>query len=391
MNQDLEYGEHPIYLKGWKPATALFAANFIGALLQVNAPSFLSGYGLVTAASVLTLLMLEPALAALVVFAGHLIALPFILGSHSMILEVALLGTILRPLVVYVASRARRRLGDTGSVLTFSVLDPLLALTAATLYYGDDGIHASLTIYDFLVALLILVATRLRGAPAALAYTSVVVYILSTAFFPSMPALLGSLAALALAYTTGKGGGAWKPLSVGLVLLIIGVAVGIQPFMVNAKIIGHPLKPSSYTHDRWGVSGEPCGMIPNVLQGVHDPERLRIVEGCVVVTGTIVDPPFVAADGDYCFDLHVENTTYKPIMTLGNIILRKGKLHAEIIPSNISLLNTTGGGLCVGDKVRIAGPLVVDTDHGQWAEIHPVLFVEVIERGQGPCTMLNNP
>ena len=48
----------------------------------------------------------------------------------------------------------------------------------------------------------------------------------------------------------------------------------------------------------------------NIFTNTHTPSRLRIVDTCVEVTGKGEKPPFIAGDGDYCFDIipDVKNT-----------------------------------------------------------------------------------
>lgn len=56
-------------------------------------------------------------------------------------------------------------------------------------------------------------------------------------------------------------------------------------------------------------------------------------------------------------------------------------MHIEVVPANQhSVLDPIGGGVCPGDKVKVVGVLVIDTDHGLWAEIHPAFNIQIINR-----------
>ncbi len=117
-----------------------------------------------------------------------------------------------------------------------------------------------------------------------------------------------------------------------------------------------------------------------MFEGVHDPSRLRIVYSCITVTGVVRSVPLVFDDGDYCFDIIPLDSIP---LTVGSIVLRKGAVHVEIVPADQPRILEPVGGICPGDVVRVTGVYVVDTDHGLWAEIHPALEVEVIERHEG--------
>ena len=363
---------------------------FIGALLQVNAPSIGAGYAFPVLATTLAALILPPGWAALATLAGHLAALPLVAASKSMIFKVALIAALLRPLVAYAASYAARRAGPAAGAVAVAALDSLAAVTAGTLYYGNDGIHTGIAVHDLAPALLAwaaLDAWERSRRLAAVAAASAVVYLLGILYFYSHAAPLAALAATGslAAARRGRDG----PLVAGglLALLAVGVALGWQGLVANTAIAGYPLNPHSYTSSRWTLE-QPCAGRSDAMLGVHDPSRLRIAHECATVEGVVDSVPFVADDGDYCINLKVENSTVEPLLGVGNYVLLKGRLHVEVIPRDRGLLNRLGGKVCVGDHLMVTGVHVVDTDHGQWAEIHPALNITLLERGSGPCVAL---
>ncbi|MCE4620220.1 MAG: hypothetical protein F7C33_04265 [Desulfurococcales archaeon] len=362
--------------------------------LSVNAPSIASGYGFITLATALAALLLDPRWALATVFLGELAGLPIIALSKSMLLPVAVLGLVLRPLVAYAASLVTARKGPLAGVLALSALTPLVATLAGILYYGDDGIHVGLSVFNTIVVLLAytgLIAWRRDKALGLLSWLGTALYIAGTIFFPSPTALAGGLAAVLAPPLASKTQA--KRASIGglLLLLLVGVALGGPGLWANASILSYPFKPSSYTTGRWSLH-QACQGRTNAFTGVHDPARLRIVHECVTVRGVVASIPFTADDGDYCFDLRVEDANATPVLSIGNIVLRHGNLHVEIIPRDRSLLHQLGGMVCKGDELIVTGVHVVDTDHGQWAEIHPALHIKLARRGPGPCTsLITNP
>jgi hypothetical protein len=113
--------------------------------------------------------------------------------------------------------------------------------------------------------------------------------------------------------------------------------------------------------------------------GVWGPQRLRVLDTCVTVTGTIVGllpQKGPATDNDYIIEIKVD-PQYQYILSIGSYWFKNGYLHVEIIPKDqpkvLSNLN-----LEIGMRVKITGVWVLDTDHGWWSELHPVWKIEVI-------------
>ncbi len=363
---------------------------FIAGLLEVNAPSIGVGYGFITAVMALAVLLQSPLKASLSLFIGELAAVPFLYYSRSMFIVVAVLGLVLRPIVAYISGIIGKRYGGLPGILALSLLTPLVATTAGILYYGDDGIHSSLSIFDSITALLtwaMVWSFERDRATGSIAAVSLILYILGSLYFYSIIAPLSIISIIVAIITVWKA--KYRSLGIGVMiaLLIIGGGLGFNALKTNTIIASYPFHPSHYTSDRWNLN-PPCNGRSNAMLGVHEPSRLRIVHECVMVEGIVSSIPFTADDGDYCFDLRVEEANATPILSLGNHVLRKGSLHVEIIPMDRIVLNSTGGMICKGDRLRIIGVHVIDTDHGQWAEIHPALNITVIHRGNGPCVKL---
>jgi hypothetical protein len=362
---------------------ALFLLLSVPAIaVMVNAPGIGYGYGLTVLAMIIASWIFNPLEAFLYLFASHAVATIIALETRSAFLLIFLLSNILRPLLALGGSILRRREGALLSSLILVSLDSIVALSIAVLYYGDDGIHAAFSLYEFVwipFAYAMYSSAKRKDYPMLLSATlSSAIYELSIFAFLSLPPLLASIAALSVAlFTLGREARILRGLAV-LALLGVGVALGGASFKYNAKVMAYPFLPKSWSDHRWSVSGGACGNVTDVFKGVHDPSRLRIVEGCVTLTGRVTSPPLRFDDGDYCFDIKVVNGSY-PI-SIGGTILRRGHVHVEIIPKDQKRLLKDIGGVCPGDLVRVTGTYVIDTDHGLWSEVHPAIKVEVLKR-----------
>ncbi|MCE4602389.1 MAG: hypothetical protein F7B18_04315 [Desulfurococcales archaeon] len=367
-------------------AIVYIIASTIGISLMVNAPAILTGYGFVYAAAYYAILAYPPGVAALLFSLSHGIASIILIGSKAAFTIVVVASLLLRPPVVYVLARFRDRLGAAGVGFALAALDQLVALSIAILYYGDDGIHTALTIYELLLAPHVYVAYKLSQAPGAQALLGPVAAILgATALYlgsivlPSLPAiaagLLAPLLLLARQHST-------RVAAASIVVAILGILLGHSVVGVNASVALYPFKPSSWGSERWMQTQpwEGCPETGNVFNATHSPERLRIIDTCMTVEGVVVGAPRIVDDGDYVFDIE-PSQEYRWTLGLGNIILRKGGLHIEVVPDDhYKVLDPIGGGVCPGDHVRITGVYVSDTDHGMWTEIHPTYKIDVISR-----------
>ena len=355
---------------------------------MVNAPSLFQGYGPQVAAVVTSAALLTPLEASIATLVSSIIALPVLAGTHAVFMLVAYLSLVLRTIEAYLAGYARVRKGYICMGIVAGGFDAVIATLVGVLYYGDDGIHTALSVFGLVTGIAVALTYKawfekdwIAGATSAF---GVLVFLLSTAFYLSPIGVLGLLGAVA----PFIGGRQWASISTGVVISVLALAFSLHAVALNSSIYAYPFKPSSWTSGRWSVNSPVCGSTSNVFINTHDPERLRIVEKCVTIEGTVTGTPKLFEDGDYCFDLTGVNAT--GILSGGNTVLRNGHLHVEIQEDarNKLLYGALGGMVCRGDKIVVSGPLVVDTDHGMWAEIHPALNISLVERGSGPCIMV---
>jgi hypothetical protein len=150
---------------------------------------------------------------------------------------------------------------------------------------------------------------------------------------------------------------------------------------VGGSVVGAPAPP--------GPSACRSG---NPLANVYHPNRLGVIDACTTVSGTVMSIT-PEQDGDIHFDLALDQP-YAGLLTPANATYQHGWLVAEIVPADQP--GCTPGqppkaayanydfGVCsgadeqtpaIGSHVVVTGPHVLDHDHSNWAEIHPVWAV----------------
>ncbi|MCE4599697.1 MAG: hypothetical protein F7C81_05820 [Desulfurococcales archaeon] len=358
--------------------------SIIGISTMVNAPGILYGYGLVFASALYAALRFTPLKASLSFGLSHLASVLILVSVKAVFTIVAVASLILRPLFVYPASVMARRGGPLQASLFLVVADALIALSIAILYYGDSGIHVGLTIYEvLLVPFVYLIARRVGEGDrvgAFIGVSALALYFLSVYAFISVIGVLFSIATILVYSYAGRASGWGLYVKIiGVIFVLAGFMLGGTPLKYNVEASLYPFNPKNWGDTRWAQ--EEPGLCPetiNVFEDTYSPQRLRIIDSCETIVGVVRGPPTISGDGDYVFDLKLEDD-YKHMLSLGNLILRSSTLHIEVVPADHDEVLKSIGGVCPGDKVRVTGVFVVDTDHGMWAEIHPAYRVDVIE------------
>jgi len=116
---------------------------------------------------------------------------------------------------------------------------------------------------------------------------------------------------------------------------------------------------------------------------VYQPERLRVIEACTAVEGSVVSL-HQAKHGDLHIGLDPEQ---KSTLNLTNVMHAQRHLIVEVVCDHPAV-NQKAASACagftspitaprIGDRVRITGAYVTDRDDG-WNEIHPVTRIEIL-------------
>ena len=127
------------------------------------------------------------------------------------------------------------------------------------------------------------------------------------------------------------------------------------------------------------------------LAGVHSPDRLRLLDRCRAIAGTVKEPEKNRGDGDATFNL-APDPAYASMLDDKN--RQEGGIHVEIVPADqvgcvkgqpVEHPGVTGLGDCTGAHlklpragahVRVVWAYVLDVSNN-WNEFHPVWKITV--------------
>lgn len=109
----------------------------------------------------------------------------------------------------------------------------------------------------------------------------------------------------------------------------------------------------------------------DVLDGVHHPERLAVIDRCVTARGTVAVIEN-HADGDWHMGI-IPDPVDLDLLGRANVTKLGGMLVAEVIPKDQSIVKRPSA----GSRIEVTGAYVIDTPYG-WREIHPVWSIREI-------------
>ncbi len=361
---------------------SIFLFSLFSVTLLINVPNILVGYGLIIPAMMISLLFTRPLKGAALFLLAHLIGSAILIHTGSTFVIVAVLSLILRSLLLFILAFGIEK-GYIKRFMTvilgIVILDNLISLSLGLLYYGRDAIEVGLGIFSALyLPFIYLSYTRYRegdtfGVVVPLIY--MVIYYFSAAYFYAAVLNIGVLAFLLVLYMLRSGRLYKQFVALSFILLAGAGAISMPYLAYNVEIALYPYKYESWVGEQWlqRVEGPYCRE-GNVFIATYDPMRLRILETCVTVEGVVVSEINRVEDGDIVFDVRLD-PEYEHMLSIGSWILRKGAIHVEIVPDDQDVVIVPEK----GDRVRIVGVWVVDTDHGSWSEIHPTWYIEIIE------------
>lgn len=148
----------------------------------------------------------------------------------------------------------------------------------------------------------------------------------------------------------------------------------------NSPIDGATAHPSANT----AAESTPGKCDKSLWDHVYNPSRLQIVDNCITITGTI-DSIRAEKDGDLHIRLSVDSQ-YSHLVNQANKENQFGDLVLEPIcvrevtqPSAIAACENFRQNIDiphVGAHVKVTGSYVLDHEHSDWAEIHPITSIE---------------
>lgn len=158
-------------------------------------------------------------------------------------------------------------------------------------------------------------------------------------------------------------------------------AAGPQAESPNASAAAGP-DPASPAAGSPAVTAGAKACLADPTLHVYNPDRLRLLDSCVTVAGT-VDLIRSEADGDYHVRIHLDAGQLcagQDCLNSGNLSQQAGDLvvepvceHAITQADAVSACSGYRNTLAVppvGSHTTVTGPWVLDQDHG-WNEIHP--------------------
>jgi len=160
--------------------------------------------------------------------------------------------------------------------------------------------------------------------------------------------------------------------AVALTIAVVLVAAGVTAYYVSHN------GPS-------GSNNSQCGDPDSISSHVYNPSRLNVVESCITASG-IVDNVLQEADGDYHVRLALDSQ-YSNLTNSANDQYQYNDLLVEIICA-LPITQSDAVSACqnytnniaipsINDHITVTGPYVLDTDHYNWAEIHPVYTLTI--------------
>jgi hypothetical protein len=160
--------------------------------------------------------------------------------------------------------------------------------------------------------------------------------------------------------------------AVALTVAVVLVAAGVTAYYVSHN--GPP-----------GSNNSQCSDPDSISSHVYNPYRLTIVKSCITASG-VVDNVLQEADGDYHVRLALDSQ-YSNLTNAANGQYQYGDLVVEIICA-LRITQSDAVSACqnytssitipsISDHIAVTGPYVLDTNHYNWAEIHPVYTLTI--------------
>ena len=154
------------------------------------------------------------------------------------------------------------------------------------------------------------------------------------------------------------------------------VAVSVLVVVGASYYVSHNGPPGSNTSQ--------CSDPDSISSHVYNPYRLNTIKSCITASG-IVDNVIQEADGDYHLRLALDSQ-YSNLTNAGNQH-QYNDLVVEIIcalpvtqPDAVSACQNYTNRIAIpsiNDHITVTGPYVLDTNHYNWAEIHPVYTLTI--------------
>jgi len=161
--------------------------------------------------------------------------------------------------------------------------------------------------------------------------------------------------------------------AIALALVAVSVAIGASYYYAS-----HTAPPGSDHNPQ-------CSDPGSISSHVYHPYRLNTIKSCITASG-VVDNVLQEADGDYHIRLALDSQ-YSNLTNSANDQYQYSDLVVEIICA-LPITQSDAVSACqnytnnitvpsINDHITVTGPYVLDTNHYNWAEIHPVYTLAI--------------
>ncbi|HLI46304.1 MAG TPA: hypothetical protein VKU94_03840, partial [Geobacterales bacterium] len=283
------------------------------------------------------------------------------------------------------------------SSLLAAIIGSFMATLLGLAYYGEGALSTALSFYDVIYLLPAYLAARFLKSRAILMavcvilftfilFLSVSTFLILYSFSLSVIFLISSFFYLRIKESNISA----KRITMGIAVIVL---IFSYIFFLTSPSSQYVLRstfyalyPDSLNKAQWYQKNSSSECVQGNLAGdwteeggVYDPQRLRVIDTCVTVIGTIVGifpSSGPASDNDFTLDLKLD-PEYQYLLSLGSYWFKSGYLHIEVVPKDQS---SVLGHLVLkpGMKIKVTGVWVLDTDHGWWSEIHPAWSIEIL-------------
>ncbi|MDV3278153.1 MAG: hypothetical protein LYZ69_06775 [Nitrososphaerales archaeon] len=383
-----------------KDKTYAFTAilTFVTSLTVGNVAYLFFGYGASALGMLTAGLLMDPVPATAVFLVANTAALGLVAYTHSAFTLLVVGAALVRPLQVFALAKLKRRIGPLGASMGVVLLGTALATVLGLVFYGGDAASTPMTFFDgaFILPAYIIARGVSGGKPGGLllagaALTSTFgVFLSASPFWIPVATVVGLAVLLASTWAGLKAEASRRILALTLVaavvLLPVSLASNTLALSYNTRNAFYPLYPDSLIASQWMQTNSSSSCMQGniagagtVQSGVWGPQRLRVLSTCVTVSGVVegITPQYGPSnDNDFGIDIRLDQP-YAQTLSIGNLVLEAGLMHAEVVPSQQPSLASQLNLMKPGDRITITGALVLDTDHGYGAEIHPVWAIEL--------------
>jgi len=372
--------------------------TFVTSVTMGNAPYLFFGYGASALGMLTAGLLLDPLPATVLFFLANAAALGLVALTHSAFTLLVVGAAIVRPVQVLVLASLKKRMGALGASLGAVLLGTAVATVLGFASFGESAMSTTMTFFDATFILpSYLIAKGASGArprgvllAGAILVSTFGIFISANSFLIPAAAVVTVVLLLASTWAGMKSDMPRRALALIFIgsVVLVPVSLATSPLALSyaTRSAFYPLYADSLAASQWMQTNSSLACMQGniagagtVQNGVWGPQRLRVLNVCTTVSGVVegLSPQFGPSnDNDFGIDIKLDQQ-YTQTLSIGNLVLEGGLMHAEVVPSQQPMLSSQLNSIKPGDRITVTGALVLDTDHGYGSEIHPVWAIQL--------------